>query len=96
MSASPFRQSESEESHNQVASVTTADIIRKLQAFHVKAKQLNEQMEALAAECCRVLLVDPERESIERDWCEEIVFHGADPAMVYSRIKSSRRGELET
>lgn len=75
---------------------TTVDIVRKLQACHVKAKQLNEQLEALAAECCRVLLVDPERESIERDWCEEIVYHGADPALVYSRIKSSRRGELES
>lgn len=49
-----------------------------------------ERMEAAAAQCCEILGVDPHEDSIPRDWCNEIVYHGTDPALVIQRINQFR------
>lgn len=68
-----------------------ADKIKRLQRLATTAAHYREQMEGLAAECCQVMGVDPESETVERDWFDEIVFHGTDPADVYSRLKKLNR-----
>lgn len=59
--------------------------------LHARGRQLHEQLEAVAAECCDVMGVDPSSDTIERDWCDEIALHGTDPTTVFNRVMSLRR-----
>lgn len=63
----------------------------RLRTIHLRAIQLNEELEHLAAESCRLNHVDPESEGIERDWCDEIVFHRTPPAVTANRLARRRR-----
>jgi len=49
-----------------------------------------ERLEAHAARCCEEFGVDPNADSVERDWCNEIVYHGTDPAIVVRSIENYR------
>jgi len=65
--------------------------IQELREIHLLGFSYREQTEAMAARVCEILGVDPTIDSTERDWCEEIVFHGIDPQIVVDRIEKLRR-----
>jgi hypothetical protein len=50
----------------------------------------HERMEAFAAEACKVVGVEADSETIERDWCDEIVFHGQDEKVTIEQINNYR------
>lgn len=64
--------------------------IDRLTHLQIRSSLLRNELEAMAAECCKLLGVDPESESIDRDWCDEIVFHGTAPILVIQRIEANR------
>ena len=45
-----------------------------------------EQMEAMVAEACTILGVDPNSDLAEQNWCSEIILHGTDPQLVIDRL----------
>ncbi|MFG0260999.1 MAG: hypothetical protein ACF788_01215 [Novipirellula sp. JB048] len=86
-----------------VARVTGGRLIRQsdlneLNYCRTMGAYYREQMEAIAERTCRVMGVRPGEETLERDWCNEIVFHGQDPLTAINRInsfRSRRAGESE-
>lgn len=70
--------------------MATAQTLDRLTHLHARGSLLRNELEAMAAECCTLLGVDPESESIDRDWCDEIVFHGTAPTLVIQRIEANR------
>lgn len=68
-----------------------AAIVRGLQHCHLQGLRLREQEEALINRCCELLGVAIDTDTLERDWCREIVMHGVDPEIIYSRVKAARR-----
>lgn len=63
--------------------------VDRLRQIANRAAWIREQQEAMAAECCLACCVDPNSESIERDWCEEIVYHGTSPDVVINRLANA-------
>lgn len=66
--------------------VITQANVDELQYRLTAGYRLREQQELHAQECCFVLGVNPHEDSIERDWCNEIVLHGTDPAVIIQRL----------
>jgi len=62
----------------------------RLTHIHARAKLMRNELEAMAAECCMILGVDPDRDSYERDLCNEIVLHGFEPETVIQKLKELR------
>lgn len=67
----------------------------EIDRIHAKGKQLNEQREALAADACRFFGVDPERDTYERDLCNQIVYHGTQPDIVASMLATFGADSLD-
>ncbi len=68
--------------------------LARLQHCHAMGVHYREQMEAMAAECCQIFDIDPKSDSVERDWCDEIVTGGRDPHEVYAMIIGHRRKRI--
>lgn len=64
----------------------TKSNVDELQYRLTAGYRIREQMELHAQECCFVLGVNPHEDSIERDLCNQIVYHGMDPALVIERL----------
>ena len=65
--------------------------LAELQRLRILGAHYREQMAGAAAQCCELLGVDPDDDSVMRDWCDEIVLHGADPQMAIDRIHKHRQ-----
>lgn len=64
--------------------------IDRLEHLYTLAYQHRERMEAEAAECCQLFGVDPDEDSLEADWCREIIYQGTDVMVVLDRIEALR------
>ena len=70
--------------------MSPSEQLEKLTRLKLSGVRHHEIIEALCAEACVTLGVDPVTESTERDWCEEIVLHGTEPKIVIDRIVALR------
>ena len=66
--------------------ITEAGIAR-LEALKTIARFERRRLQKMATECCQILGIDPEVESLARDFAEEIVFHGATPQEAIAKIQ---------
>jgi hypothetical protein len=73
------------------ARFVTASQMAQLQHHLTVGIYYREQVEAAAAECCRILGVNPNSDSVERDWASEIVLCGTDPQIVIEKINTRYR-----
>ena len=66
--------------------ITEAGMAR-LEALRTIARFERRRLQRMATECCQILGIDPEAESLARDFAEEIVFHGAEPEEAIAKIR---------
>lgn len=64
--------------------------MERLRHLHAKAKQLYDQLDAMAGECCELMGVDPESNSNDADRCRDIIFHGTAPDFVRAQLEAKR------
>ena len=62
--------------------------MNRLQGIHFKASQLRKQQDALAAEVCELCGIDPNADTLERDWCNEVVYDGKEPDLLMQQLQS--------
>lgn len=64
--------------------------IDELNYFRTMGRYHHEQLESFAASACQVIGVNPDAETMERDWCNEIVYHAQDPLNAINQINARR------
>lgn len=67
------------------------EALNRLQHLHSLGCHYRDQMEAAAEECCLLLGIDPELDTSEAHWAQDIVWNGMDPSVVIRIIDENRR-----
>lgn len=62
----------------------------ELKHIHALGIHYREQMEASAARCCEILGIDPEIDSVDRDFASDIVFNGTNPKDAITHLNQSQ------
>jgi hypothetical protein len=64
----------------------------RLNEIHRTANGLREMLSRRAVECCEILGIDPQADSVARDICEEIVLHGTPVSEVINKLQRHLEG----
>lgn len=69
------------------------ETIARLEHLHSLGFLYREQLEGAAAECCELLGIDPDYDTLEANWCKDIVEHGSEVSTVIGYLLDRRKRE---
>ena len=61
--------------------------IGQLHGMRAYAEYMRSTVNEMAVQCCESLGIDPRADSVAKDICEEIVFHGTDVDVVIAKLQ---------